>query len=361
MTISVVHVLGGLVAHGAELRVLELIRNSDKQQFTHYVFVLDRSLRDLEGRFVAAGAKIELARSVWHSGLDLASIVRTYKVDIVHSNVDLLNGWCVSWARLGGAKVRISHMRTEDVGLRSGRLSRLKNIALWALIQLNTTHHVGVSPSALQAGYSTRCSRSSDSRVILSGIDFARLRAEPIRLPGSLVMLHIGRDTSIKNREAAVGVLNACHSLGIDVTLYFVGETTPQRESELRSLSIAEASKLSFLGVREDVPAIVRGADVLLSTSRAEGMPGTVLEAALVGTRVVASDIPATRYLSSLLPGIHLVSLNMPNEDWAKAVEQQYRRGPIHPAPIDVEDVSQPFDARRTVGVFEALWRETQT
>lgn len=361
MTISVMHVLGGLVAHGAELRVLELIRGSATgTDFEHHVFVLDADHRDLEADFLAAGAKVHWARSVKLSGIDLRAQARAHEIDVVHAHVDLLNGWVLAWARLAGVRTRISHMRSEGVSTRSTRVASARDAVLRGLISRNATLHLGVSPSALDAGFDPGRARSPDARVILSGMDLERLQAEPDRLPGEVVLLHVGRDTYIKNREAAVRVLDSCHAAGIYATLYFVGETSPEREAELRSFSQTDEPKLVFLGVRGNVPALVRGADVLLSTSRAEGMPGTVLEAALVGTRVVASDIPATRYLGGLLEGLRLVPLDASADDWAQAVRDQVQAGPIRPVPMDQQHVQELFDARRAVVKFEALWRETQ-
>lgn len=57
------------------------------------------------------------------------------------------------------------------------------------------------------------------------------------------------------------------------------------------------ASNTRFLGYREDVGDLLCAADVLAFPSLYEGLGGAALEAALVGTPVVASDVPALREL----------------------------------------------------------------
>lgn len=355
------HVLGGLVAHGAEMRVLELIASSARgKEFEHHVLVLDPALKKLELEFRDAGANIHFSKSVKHSGVDLVKTAKANRIDIVHSHVDLLNGWILAWANFAGVATRISHMRSEGVSTRQGRLTRARDLVLRRLISRNATHHVGVSPSALAAGYDVARARSKDARVIISGIDLARLGAESVRLPGGVVLVHVGRDTPIKNREKAAKVVEACRDRGVDAVLYFIGETTPHREQQLRESVDVDPSAIVFLGVRKDVPALVRGSDVLLSTSRAEGLPGTVLEAALVGTRVVASDIPATAYLSQLLDGIALVSLDSSNVEWFRAIERQVRAGEIRPVPMKKASVRQKFDSKQATENFEAFWKGTQ-
>jgi glycosyltransferase involved in cell wall biosynthesis len=45
------------------------------------------------------------------------------------------------------------------------------------------------------------------------------------------------------------------------------------------------------LGARADVPAVLADLDVVLSTSRSEGMPVALIEAAAAGLPVVATDV----------------------------------------------------------------------
>ena len=52
-----------------------------------------------------------------------------------------------------------------------------------------------------------------------------------------------------------------------------------------------------MLGLREDVPEIVPALDVVLHTSRREGLPVTVIEAMASGRPVVASDAGGTAEL----------------------------------------------------------------
>ncbi|HYN95246.1 MAG TPA: glycosyltransferase family 4 protein, partial [Pilimelia sp.] len=71
---------------------------------------------------------------------------------------------------------------------------------------------------------------------------------------------------------------------------------------------------------RTDVAALMRAATVVLLPSDREGLPGVVLEALAVGTPVVATDLPGTRYIAEQLPGITLVPADADPGHWAAAV-----------------------------------------
>jgi glycosyltransferase involved in cell wall biosynthesis len=73
------------------------------------------------------------------------------------------------------------------------------------------------------------------------------------------------------------------------------GEDRPQ----LHELLLQEglAGNISFLGPRTDVMDLIAAFDVFVSSSRWEGLPTVVMEAMVLGTPVVATNIPGSREL----------------------------------------------------------------
>lgn len=74
-------------------------------------------------------------------------------------------------------------------------------------------------------------------------------------------------------------------------------------DGPLRSTLEAQAAqtlgeRCTFTGALDDVREVLHAADVLLLTSRTEGMPGAVIEAALGGIAVVATDVGAMAWLA---------------------------------------------------------------
>lgn len=96
---------------------------------------------------------------------------------------------------------------------------------------------------------------------------------------------------------------------GPDDRLTLVGDG-PLREEIDRALETAHLTgriKLSGLVPRDEVYRMLSRADFLVSASRGEGLPVSVLEAMACGCPVVLSDIPPHREVATLAPGIALV------------------------------------------------------
>ncbi len=78
-------------------------------------------------------------------------------------------------------------------------------------------------------------------------------------------------------------------SPGVRFLMVGDGELRPQLESRMRQLQMGQA--LQMLGWRRDVPELLRIFDVLMLTSLWEGVPRVLVEAALAGVPVVASNV----------------------------------------------------------------------
>jgi len=137
--------------------------------------------------------------------------------------------------------------------------------------------------------------------VIPNGIDLAQLprpvgdrRAgrQAVGLPAERrLVAGVGRLTAQKDfvtfLEAGRRILDAVP----DVDLLVIGDGEERAALEARARALRLEGRVHFLGLRHDVPALLRGADVLLMTSVFEGFPNAVLEAMAMGAVAVATDV----------------------------------------------------------------------
>jgi len=110
------------------------------------------------------------------------------------------------------------------------------------------------------------------------------------------VVLWAGRLDPVKRVDLVVKCAEIMSSLPVRFLIAGDGPDRPRIEQAARRSPAAHV--LHCLGWRDDLPALMAAADVLLLTSRTEGLPNIVLEAMAAGLPVVASDIPSLRELA---------------------------------------------------------------
>ena len=88
----------------------------------------------------------------------------------------------------------------------------------------------------------------------------------------------------------------------IDAELWVIGERLTSDHAGSIDAQIEQVSgdpvlsrRIRFLGYRDDVPELLRAADIFVLPSHREGMPRSIIEAMLTGLPVVATDIRGSR------------------------------------------------------------------
>jgi len=144
--------------------------------------------------------------------------------------------------------------------------------------------------------------RPGDVRVIHLGIDPTRFEATDEdhrtvarKLLGvgddELVIMQVARFAPVKDHATAIHAFARVHDQLPQARLVLVGDGPMRSAMETLAWDQGVADHTLFLGNRNDVDALLCGADVSLLTSRAEGVPPTVLEAMAAGLPVVATSV----------------------------------------------------------------------
>jgi glycosyltransferase involved in cell wall biosynthesis len=100
----------------------------------------------------------------------------------------------------------------------------------------------------------------------------------------------VGRMAFQKNQRLALHALAAMsEDVRKSVLVFFAGSGSDEvvLRGLARALDVEECVR--FLGYRNDVPALLAGADLVLMTSWFEGMPLTLLEAMIAGVPIVST------------------------------------------------------------------------
>jgi glycosyltransferase involved in cell wall biosynthesis len=153
---------------------------------------------------------------------------------------------------------------------------------------------------ALPAGATTRVRiirNAIDTRQFEAG-DSQQMRAAAKRELGVEVdrplFMVIANLAPHKGQETAVRAIAALRDLGQDASLWLVGAERSEGQGFLQRLQalvkeLRVEDRVTLAGFRNDIPHLLRAADMLLLPSTSEGLPLTILEAQAAGAIVLAA------------------------------------------------------------------------
>ncbi|MCH7478106.1 MAG: glycosyltransferase family 4 protein [SAR324 cluster bacterium] len=121
----------------------------------------------------------------------------------------------------------------------------------------------------------------------------AKLRSELGVGDDALLIVSVGSLSSEKRPADLVESVVALKSVYGAIHLVLVGAGPLKGELELIAREGGAGDRVHFLGARDDVPAILRGADVFAFTSSSEGMPAVLIEAGMAGLPTVVYGVGA--------------------------------------------------------------------
>ena len=223
----------------------------------------------------------------------LVSLFRRHRVAIAHSHeftMAVYGAWA-AW------RAGVPHVVTMHGGrYYAGRLRR--RLALRFAFAL-TPRVVAVSREL--AGHLRRDLGMSASRVLTvsNGIRYApaqqsTLRAELGLEPHDRLLLAVGNLYPVKGHRYAVEALALLQTRPL-VHLAIAGRGAAEDALRTQARDLGVADRVHLLGLREDIPNLLAGADVFILPSLSEGLPLALLEAMNAACAIVASDVGDVR------------------------------------------------------------------
>lgn len=314
--IRVLHVFGTMDRGGAETRTLEIVRRLDRTRYAFDFCVLSGEPGVYAPEIRRHGAAV-VPCALWPGVASFAArfvhLVRAGRYDVVHSHVHHFSGLILALARLAGAPTRLAHVRVTDDGRASTLRRRAYRAVMRGLIDRHATAVIGVSEGAMDAFWGPRWRADPRLVVIYNGVEPMRfaepavpasVREEFAVPPGAPLAIHVARFDPQKNHTGLVRIAEKLVARRRDLVLLLVGDG-PLRERVRKEVEASGlAGSVRFAGARDDVPRLLRAADVFVFPSLWEGLPGAVLEALAAGLPVVASPLPGVLEIARHADGI---------------------------------------------------------
>jgi len=232
-----------------------------------------------------------LSISSWFSFI---SFLKEYKPDVVMSHLWYSNTISRIVSRICGIKIHLAfeHNVYDLVKTR-------KMFFIDRLLQGLSTKIVAVSETVKE---SLMRHRISHNRILVvhNGIDTSRyLNIQIDKLKGELnikdefVYIFIGR---FINQKGVDILLNAFVKVKTG-HLFLVGDGTDKDKLQQLAVRLDIQKRVSFLGIRQDIPNLLALADCFVLPSRYEGLPMVLIEAIVSGKAIIISDFESGKEL----------------------------------------------------------------
>ncbi len=220
--------------------------------------------------------------------------LRTHQPDVLHAHLPHA-AWFARWSRLAApVRVQLDTLHSSSTGTRGRKLGyRWSN---WLPDKVTAVSHA-VGEAHHHAAMVTR----NKLLVLPNGVDTstwqpdppsrASLRAE-LCLKDEFLWLAAGRLDPVKDYPT---LLQTMVELPDSARLVIAGAGPLESELRLLAAQLNLTRRVRFLGFEPDVRRWMQAADGFVLSSRWEGLPMALLEAAVCALPAVATDVPGTR------------------------------------------------------------------
>jgi glycosyltransferase involved in cell wall biosynthesis len=229
----------------------------------------------------------------------LAADLRRYQPQLLHTN-------SLSMSRLLGPV-------TDELGVPSiGHLRDIVRLSRQAIVDINRHRRLLAVSAATRHYHLDQGLDCGKTHVLYNGVDLNRMRParangflhRELQLPSTAVLMtSIGQIGMRKGLDVTLDALKVIMSSREDVHWLVVGQRNSQKDEAIhyadqlrgRSAQPPYVGRVHWLGRRTDVADVLRESTLVVHAARQEPLGRVLLEAAAIGTAVVATDVGGTR------------------------------------------------------------------
>lgn len=171
--------------------------------------------------------------------------------------------------------------------------------------------------------------RSPEYHLLYNPVDVAEFAYQPacrekvrkaLSLEGACVIGHIGNYQPAKNSAFLLEIVESARKYLPNAVLLSIGDG-PERPAVEAAARRLPPGAVRFLGIRDDVPALLQAMDFFVLPSRFEGLPVSAIEAQMAGLKALLSDrVSREVQLSDYCQFLPTES----GEVWAKALKANW-------------------------------------
>lgn len=330
MRIKILHITGAMNIGGTETMLINLYRKVNKEIIFDFISYsdkeayYDKEIEKLRGTVIRLKPPSE--RGFIGAIKDIRKVIKQNgPYNAVHTHMLFNCGIAMIAAYLSGVNIRVSHAHTTADN--STSLIRKVYISIMTLlIKVFSTDFLACSDGAGKYLFGNNIVNNKRYKMLPNYINYEKfinsnhknkIRAEFGIKDDDIVIGHIGRFITAKNHTFLIDVANEMIQKNNKVKLMLVGIGDFEEEIKEKVKKLGIASNVYFLGIRDDIPAVLSSMDLFILPSISEGLGLVLLEAQ-------ASKLPCL-VSEAIQPevdlGVNLVNkinLSYGKEQWAK-------------------------------------------
>ncbi len=369
-TIRILHIVAAMSRGGVETWLMNVMRRIDRDRFqfdfctsTQLTCDYDDEIRSLGGRIVPC----ELNRNLPRYFKNLKGIINSGRYDVIHAHAYNFSGVTLWMASKCGAKHRFAHLHTTGDGRPTTLVRKLYRKAMVRLVRSNATTVLGCTRGTFDAFFGQGVEHVPGGKVIYYGVDLdpfdgpverIAVRRELGLSDATPLMIHVGRFIGAKNHHRLIEIFRLLSSTMQDIHLILVGDGGLMDAVRLQIAEHGLEDRVHFLGVRPDVPRLMKAADVMVMPSIRDGMPVTLIEATAAGLPVVISNLPGMREANDICCSGRLLEPDAPLQEWADAIQTELGSPRPEPALALARVRSSPFSSDQSAQNLERIYTE---
>jgi glycosyltransferase involved in cell wall biosynthesis len=220
----------------------------------------------------------------------LARVLRRQRVDVLHAHMFGSNVWATVIGRAARVPVVVAHEQTWDY---EGQ--PLRRFLDGRLVGRGADAFVAVSTADRDRMVALEGVPAEKVRVELNGYVPRTGRRPPARLREELgLAAHVplvGTAAILRPQKALEVLLDAFARVRTDAHLVIAGDGSCRGALERHAAGLGIAPRTHFLGLRDDVDALLAAVDVAAMSSDFEGTPLFAFECMAAGTPLVATAV----------------------------------------------------------------------
>lgn len=369
----ILHIVSSMDRGGAETLIMNVYRNINLTKY-QFDFVCHKDVKGhYDDEIFQLGGRIYRIPSLGQIGpirymIRLIKIIKSQPFIAIHSHTDFQSGFPALAGRIVGIKHRICHSHSTG-WLRNNHIkNRIIFKFLRFLINFSATRFCSCSKDAGAFLFGGRAFKSNKGMILRNGIDLENFMKveklprktlyEELSLPEDSILIgHVGTFSESKNHIFIIKIIKQLVEKDNRYHLILVGDGPLKLSIEEEAERIGISEHIKFLGVREDIPRLMKAFHVFLFPSFFEGFGLVAIEAQSVGTPCILSDtIPKETDMGLGL--ISFVSLDKSVDVWCKQVESSLNCKRPKKTRIIRQVIMNGYDIRNNINEWLSLYGE---